>query len=315
MNNLNKHYHLLLICYHFHVLLIIHWNQSISTLQIDDEYCKILRIFLGGLAMFKHIGLRTIKTGIAVGLSVIVSNFLKLEFPFFVCMTSIFSMDKTAITSLKMGRNRVIGTLIGAILGVLFASIERQNPILVGLGVIILICICNYFKLPGAIGVGGIVFCACMVHINTDTITPLEYGFNRTLDSFIGVLVSLAVNLTILPNYNVDKVHNRLNNLIDDLEHLLLECERQDLNFSIDEINYKNRAKEIQDDITLYEKEWLGYRKKTCVRNCAENFRIIEKVLFELDVLQTLSALGEPEIYNYHHQKAIDYMHQIDFGI
>ena len=70
--------------------------------------------------MFKKIGLRTIKTGIAVTLSLLVSSLLKLEYPFFVAMTSIISMDKTAMNSMKMGRNRILGTFIGAIVGILF---------------------------------------------------------------------------------------------------------------------------------------------------------------------------------------------------
>ena len=54
-----------------------------------------------------HVGLRTLKTGLVVTLSVIVSRLIGLEYPFFVVMTAIISMDKTSISSLKMGRNRV----------------------------------------------------------------------------------------------------------------------------------------------------------------------------------------------------------------
>ena len=140
--------------------------------------------------MFK-IGLRTLKTGLVVALSVILSAILKLEYPFFVVMTAIISMDKTMVNSLKMGRNRVFGTFLGACIGIGLSYIDRGNPLLCGLGIIILIQICNHLKLQGAITIGGIVMTAIMVH--TDK-TPLYYGFHRTLDTLVGATISFVVN-------------------------------------------------------------------------------------------------------------------------
>ena len=103
------------------------------------------------------IGLRTIKTAIAVTLCVIIANIFDLEYPFFMGMTAIISMDKTMTNSLKMGRNRVFGTFLGACIGIMLSYIDRGNALLCGVGVIILITLCNFFKLQGAITIGGIV--------------------------------------------------------------------------------------------------------------------------------------------------------------
>ena len=129
------------------------------------------------------IGLRTIKTGIAVFLAVIVAKIAHFEYPFFMGMTAIIAMDKTMSKSLIMGRNRVLGTLFGAIIGVLLSYIDRGNALLCGIGIILLILICNRLKLQGSITIGGIVMLAIMVH--TDK-TPIFYGFHRTLDTLIG---------------------------------------------------------------------------------------------------------------------------------
>ena len=95
------------------------------------------------------IGLRTIKTGIAVFLAVIVAKIAHFEYPFFMGMTDIIAMDKTMSKSLIMGRNRVLGTLFGAIIGVLLSYIDRGNALLCGIGIILLILICNRLKLQG----------------------------------------------------------------------------------------------------------------------------------------------------------------------
>jgi len=90
-----------------------------------------------------NIGLRTIKTALAVSISIFLSQLLNLEYPYFVAMTAIISMDRTARLSIDMGRNRVIGTLIGALIGILFATIDQGNPWLAGIGILIIILISN----------------------------------------------------------------------------------------------------------------------------------------------------------------------------
>ena len=142
------------------------------------------------------IGLRTIKTGLAVVLSIMIGRLFNLEYPFFIAMTAIISMDKTMMNTLKMGRNRVFGTFLGACIGIMLSYIDRGNALLCGVGMIILITICNYLKLQGSITIGGIVMIAIMVH--TDK-TPLFYGFHRTLDTLIGAGISFIVNLFVFP--------------------------------------------------------------------------------------------------------------------
>ena len=75
------------------------------------------------------IGLRTIKTAIAVTICVILANIFDLEYPFFMGMTAIISMDKTMTNSLKMGRNRVFGTFLGACIGILLSYVDRGNAL------------------------------------------------------------------------------------------------------------------------------------------------------------------------------------------
>ncbi|WDC83191.1 aromatic acid exporter family protein [Caloramator sp. mosi_1] len=56
------------------------------------------------------------------------------------------------------GKNRLLGTLIGAILGFVFASFFPTNAIFSAVGIIVLICICNKLEWNDAISMAGIVF-------------------------------------------------------------------------------------------------------------------------------------------------------------
>lgn len=256
--------------------------------------------------MSNPIGLRTIKTGLAVGLSVIVSQFLNLQFPFFVCMTSIFTMDKTALTSLHMGKVRVLGTLLGAIIGTLFASIDRFNPLLCAIGIILLITILNYFKLSQAIGIAGIVFCACMVHIDSSQITPFFYGLHRTLDSFIGMLVSLAVNLLILPNYDISKIQKQLDDVKAKLADFFNKESSADIHLN-QSIELNTLVQQLRQQITLYDGERLSQKKRADLEKSKAQFSLLEQLVFELNVIESVTQNKHNEIIQFHYARALSH--------
>ena len=165
------------------------------------------------------IGLRTIKTGIAVFLAVIVAKIAHFEYPFFMGMTAIIAMDKTMSKSLIMGRNRVLGTLFGAIIGVLLSYIDRCNALLCGIGIILLILICNRLKLQGSITIGGIVMLAIMVHTYK---TPIFYGFHRTLDTLVGAFIAFIVNAVIFPYFTLEKLDEIMIDIWTQTDNLVL---------------------------------------------------------------------------------------------
>lgn len=248
-----------------------------------------------------HIGLRTLKTGIVVTLSVIISKILDLEYPFFVVMTAIISMDKTMIHSLKMGRNRVIGTFLGACIGIILSYIDRGNAVLLGIGIILLIQICNQLKLQGAITIGGIVMTAIMVH--TDK-TPLYYGFYRTLDTLIGATISFVVNMTVFPYSRMKSIDqttfyfiNTLDSIINtarEYQHICLDDLREELQY-------------IKIEIDLCHSEFiLNKKKKKSLELLQKHYELAKKVFFELEICETLHIETEKDIYNYHLNKAID---------
>jgi uncharacterized membrane protein YgaE (UPF0421/DUF939 family) len=176
-----------------------------------------------------NIGLRTIKTALAVSISLFLSQLLNLEYPYFVAMTAIISMDRTARLSIDMGRNRVIGTLIGALIGILFATIDQGNPWLAGIGILIIILISNKLNLPGSITVGSFVFVAIMVHISSD-ISPFFYGLHRTLDSLFGALIAFVVNISVMPGYLVKRLNENLNGFYPILDKTIRQYENLDMN-------------------------------------------------------------------------------------
>lgn len=246
------------------------------------------------------IGLRTIKTAIAVTICVLLAECFDLEYPFFMGMTAIISMDKTMTNSLKMGRNRVLGTFLGACIGIMLSYIDRGNALLCGLGVIMLIQVCNFFKLQGSITIGGIVMIAIMVH--TDK-TPMYYGYYRTLHTLIGASVSFLVNMTIFPYSTIDRLNQRFEDLWEEIHMIIAELKQYNL-VPIEDFNEKLNL--ARTEIHLYRQEFIiSKEKKKRIAELEEHYVIAKSILLQLRVCETIDSEKDKAIYDYHLNKAI----------
>lgn len=232
-------------------------------------------------------------------LSILVGQLLQVEYPFFIAMTAIISMDKTMGNSFKMGRNRVLGTLIGASLGVLLAYIDQGNAFLCGLGILLLIPICNKLHLQGSITIGGIVMLAIMIH--TDK-SPLFYGFHRTLDTFIGATLSFIVNISIFPYANVKRLDEMTIALWDETDKLVQALSTHEM---IDSNKIRNELKEISMELTLYQNEVLLHPKKIWVDKLQKHYDMALRLLLELEVLETINRTTHQDVFDYHINSAL----------
>ena len=154
------------------------------------------------------VGLRTLKTATAVFLCLA----LLPNEPFFACLTCVFCIQDTVENSIQMGKNRALGTIWGSSIGIIvmfsfkFLTTNIHNEffkkliiyILIALGIIVVIhCSHAFFNLPGAINISCIAFLAVTTaHAFTD---PISYAVNRSVETLLGVVIGIIVNLTIHP--------------------------------------------------------------------------------------------------------------------
>lgn len=143
------------------------------------------------------IGMRNVKTGIAVLLCVAISRLMGLESPFFAAIAAVISMENSITNSIMTGKNRMMGTFVGALAGLAFAYIEPNNVLLIGAGIIIVIYICNLFKWNKSVSIACVVFIAIMINMNGKS--PLIYSVNRLIDTLIGIVIAILVNYFIFP--------------------------------------------------------------------------------------------------------------------
>ena len=291
--------------------------------------------------MIPKIGMRNIKTATAVFLCVLISNELGLEYPFYAAIAAIITMKNSISNSFKVGKNRMMGTAVGALTGLIFALIQPENAILCGLGMVVLIYVCNLLKWNDSVVIAGIVFMAIMV--NMDGRNPFEYSINRLTDTFMGISIALTVNYLFVP-YNcyedILKKHGEISKKVTSVacEAIESRCE-----ISMDGIRAEISKLENQMNIFAREKR-LKKRETEKMGSVASNLRLYSDICIHLSAIDNMreerhinemngkrlksigilgcnapentnSAYGEPDVvFNYHLGRILDSIEKLELS-
>ena len=149
-----------------------------------------------------RIGMRTLKTGIAVGLCILLFHLLDREPPMIAALAAVFGLREDWQTSLKFGKTRILGNSIGAIFAAMLVVIQQFagwpfwiELIGVPLGVILIIVFCDHTNYNAGIIGANAAFLIIYFTIPTDE--TVIYALARVLDTFIGTFIAILVNRVI----------------------------------------------------------------------------------------------------------------------
>lgn len=152
----------------------------------------------------RFIGLRVIKTVISVYVCFLIS-FVRNGIPFYSAIAAVLCMKSDYTNSLKVGKSRMIGTLIGGIYG--FLAIIFIEYVNIKLFVYIHYLILSLFLIPIIytnvfLKVSSSTYISCVVFFSITASSgrnmgPMYFTLNRMIDTLIGIVVSIVINLII----------------------------------------------------------------------------------------------------------------------
>lgn len=163
----------------------------------------------------QKIGMRNIKTAIAVFLCVFISKTFKMQYPFYSAVATVIAMQSSVTESFNAGKIRMLGTFVGALVGLIFSLVYSNSEILCGIGIIAIIYLCNILKLRKSVTISCIVFISIMTNLNGQNI--LLYSASRCADTFLGISIAVIVNYLIVPPKHMNKILFNLNQVIDNI--------------------------------------------------------------------------------------------------
>lgn len=278
------------------------------------------------------VGMRTLKTGLAVTLCCILTRFM-VDNMFYCATACVVTMQDTIKTSYKMGFQRVFGTLIGGIVGFLLVLISPANPFLCGLGIMIVIKCCDHFKLSSLVVSSVTFFSLYLGYIDS---APLVYSIQRVLDTSVGVIMGLIINYSVArPNYydNTMKEFIRIKALFKDhvksiilnvkdfqIDKIESKIKKSEAIYSklIDELNYSHvdfnlelidKSLDLCRQIYFHIKSIELLEKELYISK--ENYKKVKKIYKDEQVNLKISNSESP-VFNFHLNKIIEKMNNLD---
>ena len=149
-----------------------------------------------------RIGLRTLKTSIAVMCCIIFFHLTHRGSPMVATLAAVFALREDMSTTMSFGKSRILGNTIGGIAGILYYICLLKLPnqsigeiFLVPFFVLVTITVSTRLKnQKGIIGGVATLLFLCFSIPKTSSFT---YAIDRVIDTFIGTLFAILWNYLI----------------------------------------------------------------------------------------------------------------------
>ena|GEM_PF-416388 len=144
-------------------------------------------------------GLRNLKTALAVTICMLLYRITGREGVTMALIAAVLCMQGTMDKSVRQGAERIRGTILGGVMGAVFALLrvpELPLPVfllITFLGVVLFIYLCNLLRSKSSIVIGCVVFLSTLANY-TGTDMALRYPLDRTLDTLTGIVIAFLVN-------------------------------------------------------------------------------------------------------------------------
>lgn len=252
----------------------------------------------------KRIGLRSIKTAVAVMIGLYLSYIFKLYTPLYTSIACVTSMQSSVYDSVKDVTKRGFTAVFGVTLGYLLSKLTEDpylEILVCGFGVLLILFLLKQFKLNRMASLSCIVFMASYF----SKIDKFQYGLNRVIGTIIGMLVGLIVNLIVArPRLDLDFYNDAIAQR-DILRNIFINIIKRDER-NIEFVSGSRKSVEEKFEKLLKEYETIIHPKMDIV-----HAKELKGIFSNLEISLNLLDLLEP--------RALDYENRInileDFGI
>lgn len=158
-------------------------------------------------------GFRALKSAISVFLCLLVCFILGHTEPFFACIAAIICLQHTYDETMKEGYYRLLGTLLGGIIGYMILKVSEYIPlytegvymIVTPLCVLLAIYVCNIINHTDAVSICCVVVLGILLDNNRGAYDTLIYVVTRVINTSIGVIIAVLVDRYIFPRKQITK--------------------------------------------------------------------------------------------------------------
>lgn len=241
----------------------------------------------------KHLpfGLRTVKTALSVGLAVFLVRFItdSSDAMFYAALGGLVAMDTTFRRSLHQGLTQFLSVCFGTVVAYAALRFFPAMPAwIVGLGIFLLIFLCNRLKFSYTISLSCIVFLSACIYTTDDL---LRDALHRIEYTALGLAIALAINVAVRPYNNKNRICTllrRLQAMIPPALESIVICERfPDVQPMVELL----RA--LDAELALYRSQHWFHRKHDAEALLEGCVQLAERMVQELEAICGMDTLGD----------------------
>lgn len=239
-----------------------------------------------------HIGLRTVKTAVAVIISMMIvetygATTSKIIFAMLGAMAAV---QPTFKESLESCLTQIIGVFFGAAAGLVLMQLHLSPLVTTGIGIVMVITIYN------ALGIRFTPSISCLIVVilcTNEGMEPISYAAGRIWDTAIGLAVGMAINTLIFPYDNSRQIRR----LVDTMDQQIIRF-LEDMFDGDDVLPDSNAMTRTIDDMARQLRIFSNQKLVLHLRRQKEEleqFRLCEGRARELLArMEVLSRMGKP---------------------
>jgi uncharacterized membrane protein YgaE (UPF0421/DUF939 family) len=151
-----------------------------------------------------RLGMRTFKSGMAVMICLLLAQVFTQINPMIASLSAVFSLRQNLTTSVSFGKSRVIGNSIGGALAILYLWLMKVTGIpewtqIIIIPFLVIFCISFSVGIKNEAGVIAGIATLLLIVFTMGTDDGLFFGFLRVVDTFIGMIVAVLLNIYVRP--------------------------------------------------------------------------------------------------------------------
>lgn len=239
------------------------------------------------------IGLRTIKTAVAVIISmVIVEIFGATESKLiFAMLGAMAAVQPTFHESLESSFTQIVGVIFGAVIAVILLQLNLPQLVATGIGIVVVITLYNLIKLRFSPSLPCLI--VVMLCIGAED-HPFVYAMERVMYTAIGLIVGMALNMLVFPYDNSRQIRATAESLDKELITFLENMFDGD-EFLPDADVMSGRIADMERQLNVYAKQKLFLRLRRQQKDL-NKFQIFERkartLLAHMEVLSRMPSPG-----------------------
>ncbi len=241
-------------------------------------------------------GPRVLKTALSVTIAVLLSRLItdNADAVFFAAFGAMLGIERSISAALRQGLTQVVSVVCGTVLGYGAALLfPNSTPaILVGVGILVVIVLCNRLKINYAIILSSLVFLSATLTPSDDL---LGDSILRVVFTAGGILIALLINIVIRPYSN----KRRIVQLLRELQGKLLKQAEQ--------IVVMERFPDLSGDLVLVrslDQELILYHEQRFFRKKNDEAllngcnQLVQRMMQELEAICGMDCLGDIALEN-----------------